>query len=171
MWSVSALCISVSGTVLMTVSDRRHYSDPLAHGFISVPRMVELVKHCHRLNGRCPASKPGACEQTISQPEWTGLSSGNLRAAQGGCDESAVHVILGIVDPESDLNYNLRWMRLETEQAKCPECTLSYILLTITSVSQMFLFYIRLVLIKLDLFVLHRTFLTITFLSKLCCYT
>lgn len=33
MWSVSALCIGVSGTVLMTVSDRRHYSEPLARGF------------------------------------------------------------------------------------------------------------------------------------------
>lgn len=112
MWSVSALCIGVSGTVLMTVSDRRHYSDPLARGFVSVPRTVGPVKRCHRLNGRCPASKPGACEQTVSQPEWTRLSSGNLRAAQGGCDESVVHVILGIVDPKTDRNYNLRWMRL-----------------------------------------------------------
>lgn len=104
MWSVLALCIGISSRVLMTA----HYSDPLAHGFVSVPRTVGPVKRCHRLNGRCPASKPGACEQTVSQPEWTGLSSGNLRAAQGSCDESAVHVILGIVQPEADLNYNLR---------------------------------------------------------------
>lgn len=58
--------------------------------------------------GRCPASKPGACEQTVSQPEWTTLSSGNHGAAQGGCDESVVHVILCIVDPVGVLNYNLQ---------------------------------------------------------------
>lgn len=71
-----------------------------------------------------PRQQPGACERNVSQPEGTGLSSGKRRAAQGGCDESTVHVMWCIVEPVADLNHNLQGTKFEKERAKCPEFTL-----------------------------------------------